>query len=180
MNEVFLQVAGGNRLVGDFAQSHDRVLVVVAIDGNGRAGRNHPRPVARQKHEIEPILNLIYAIFDGDTGHASSLLPVDMERTALGIAPGRKGQGPILTARRAGCAEAVIPYRAAAGLGRGALTLQEIYLGVMSRLCYPTLGAIVRPTWALFFGRGGINPVEPRELATAGDRSRKRRSRPRS
>src|SRR5664280_744749 len=47
----------------------DRILVVVALNGNLRPGRDHARPVARQKDEIEAVLNLVDAIFYGDTGH---------------------------------------------------------------------------------------------------------------
>ena len=69
MDQVFLQIAGGYRRFGDFAQRDNRILVVVAIDGNLRPGRDHARPVARQKDEIEAVFNFVDAIFYGDTGH---------------------------------------------------------------------------------------------------------------
>ena len=56
-------------VVGDLAQRHDRVLVVVAVDRDLGAGRDHPRAVARQQHEIEAVFDLVDAVFDGDAGH---------------------------------------------------------------------------------------------------------------
>ena len=65
------------RLVADLAQRHDGILVVVAVDGDRRAGGNHAGAVAGQQHEIEPVLDLLNAVFDGDAGHARRLLPAD-------------------------------------------------------------------------------------------------------
>ncbi len=69
MDQIFLEIAGRHRRFGDFAQRHDRIFVVVALDGNLRPGRDHARPVARQKDEIEAVFNFVDAIFYGDTGH---------------------------------------------------------------------------------------------------------------
>src|SRR6266702_623184 len=69
VDEIFLEIAGGDRLVGDFAQGHDRVLVVVAIHGDLRARGDHAPPMARQQHQVETVLDLVDTIFHGDTGH---------------------------------------------------------------------------------------------------------------
>src|ERR1043166_5521956 len=111
MDEVFLEVAGRDRLVGDFAQRDHRVLVVVAVHRDGRARGDHARAVTREKNEIEAVLNFIDTIFHGDTGHASSLLI------------GRKGFSGLVAMRE--------PKRKGP-VGR------EIYLGAVSLLCYAT------------------------------------------
>ena len=69
MDQFFLEVLGRNRLFGDLAQRHDRVLVVVPLDGDLGAGRDHARAVAGEQDQIEPVLDLVDAIFNGDTGH---------------------------------------------------------------------------------------------------------------
>jgi len=69
VDQIFLEIAGRNGGLGDFAQRHDRVFIVVAVDGNLRSGRNHARAMARQKNEIETIFNLVDAVFDRDSGH---------------------------------------------------------------------------------------------------------------
>ena len=69
VDQIFLEIAGRYRRFRDLAQRHDRIFVVVAIDGNLRPGRDHARPMARQQHEIEAVFNLVDAIFYGDTGH---------------------------------------------------------------------------------------------------------------
>jgi len=43
MDEIFLEIFWSQRLIRNFAQSHDRVFVIVAINGDLRAGRNHAR-----------------------------------------------------------------------------------------------------------------------------------------
>src|SRR6516165_939034 len=48
MDELFLEVAGRDRLIGNFPKGNDRILVVVAVDGDGRAGGNHARAVTRE------------------------------------------------------------------------------------------------------------------------------------
>ena len=69
MDELLLEVVGSDRLLGDLAQGHDRVLVAVAVDGEGRPGRDQAGAVAGQQHELEPVVDLVDAIFDGDTSH---------------------------------------------------------------------------------------------------------------
>ncbi|MNT89262.1 hypothetical protein D3C72_2299650 [compost metagenome] len=69
VDQVFLEVAGRERLVGDFAQRHDGVLVIVAIDGDRCALRDQAGAVAGEQHEFETVVDLVNAIFDGDAGH---------------------------------------------------------------------------------------------------------------
>jgi hypothetical protein len=73
MNEFFTQILGGNRRIGDFAQRYNRVFVVVAVNRQLRSGRNHPCAMRRQKNQVEPVVDLINAIFYGDASHRLSL-----------------------------------------------------------------------------------------------------------
>src|SRR5262245_31593941 len=103
MHQLFLEVVGRYRLLGDLAQRHHRVLVVVAVDRDLRAGRDHARAMARQKHEIEAVLNLVDTVFNGDAGHGR-VAPA-MERFVkirpLGSGPAHKAQGKIAAAKSA-------------------------------------------------------------------------------
>ncbi len=72
MDQVFLQIVGRQRLVGDFAQRDDRVLVLVAIDGDRGALRNLAGTVAGEQNELEAVLDFVDAIFNGDAGHCLS------------------------------------------------------------------------------------------------------------
>jgi hypothetical protein len=72
VNQLLAEVVGRNGQVGDLAQRHDRVLVVVALDGNRRAGRYHARPVTRQQHEVKPVFNLVDTVFNGNAGHLAA------------------------------------------------------------------------------------------------------------
>src|SRR5665213_60342 len=78
MDQVFLQVARRHGGLGDLAQRNDRVLVVVAINRNLRTRRDHARPMASEKNEVEAVLNLVDAVFDGDAGHRRSLLALEL------------------------------------------------------------------------------------------------------
>src|SRR6476660_5903621 len=69
MDEFLLEVVGRDGRLRDIAQSHDRVLVVVPLARDLRAGRDHASAVARQQHEVETVLDLVDAILNGDTGH---------------------------------------------------------------------------------------------------------------
>ena len=69
----FAQLVGGQRLLGDLAQRDHRVLVVVAVDGQRRAGGERPRPVRREHDELEAVRHLVDAVFDGYAGHAADL-----------------------------------------------------------------------------------------------------------
>ena len=74
VDELLLEVVRGDRLVGDLAQRDDGVLVPVAVDRQRRAGRDQAGAVACEQHELEPVLDLVDAIFDGHASHAR-LLP---------------------------------------------------------------------------------------------------------
>jgi hypothetical protein len=101
MDEFLLEVLGRNRLLGDLAQRHDRVLVIVPLDGDLRAGRDHASAMAGEQNQIEPVLDLVDAIFNGDTGHLARFLWT-FERVPamgncsvmwrLGIVPQRQAQ----------------------------------------------------------------------------------------
>src|SRR3954454_1508903 len=73
VDELLLEVVRGDRLVGDLAQRDDRVLVAVAVDRQRRAGRDQAGAVACEQHELEPVLDLVDAIFDGHASHARLL-----------------------------------------------------------------------------------------------------------
>ncbi len=55
LDQCILQVVQGHRFVGDLAQRHDGILVVVAVDGEGAASGDIARPLSRQQHEFKPI-----------------------------------------------------------------------------------------------------------------------------
>src|SRR6185312_13740289 len=69
MNQVLLQISRRDRGLGDLAQRNDRILVVVAVDGDLGPRRDHARPVAGEQDEVETVLNLVDAVFYGDTRH---------------------------------------------------------------------------------------------------------------
>src|SRR5690554_4504662 len=58
-----------NRLIGDLAQSHDGVLVVVPIQSQRSTRGNLTRTLGCEHYEIETIGNLKNAVFDRDAGH---------------------------------------------------------------------------------------------------------------
>src|SRR5262245_23892761 len=72
MHEFLFEVGRRNGGLRDLAQRHDGVLVVVALDGDRGSRRDHPRTVTRQQHQIEPILDFVDAVFNGDPGHVLS------------------------------------------------------------------------------------------------------------
>ena len=59
-----------DRLLGDLAQRHDRVLVVVAIDGQFLAAAEVAGALGGQQDQLEAVGDLLDAIFDGDARHA--------------------------------------------------------------------------------------------------------------
>jgi len=63
------QVFGALRLVGDLAQAHDGVLVIVAVHGNGGTGRDLTGAVRREHHQLEAVRNLVNAVFNRHAGH---------------------------------------------------------------------------------------------------------------
>jgi hypothetical protein len=69
MDQVLLEIVGRQRLVGDFAQRHDRVLVIVTGNGDRRALADLTGAMAGQKHQFEAVVDLVDAIFNGYAGH---------------------------------------------------------------------------------------------------------------
>src|SRR6185437_6451538 len=59
-------------LVGDLAQRHHRVLVVVALQGDLRPGGDIARTLGREQHQLEAVGDLEDAIFDGYASHADT------------------------------------------------------------------------------------------------------------
>ncbi|MDT4872865.1 hypothetical protein FQZ97_1080750 [compost metagenome] len=64
-----MQVVGRNGAIADFTQGNDGILVVVARDGDLGAGGNHARTVSGHEHEVEAIVDLLDAVFNGDACH---------------------------------------------------------------------------------------------------------------
>ena len=69
----FLQMIERDRFLGDLAQRDDRVLVVVAVEGQRRAGRDLARPLRGEQHQLEAVRDLDDAIFDRNARHAHTL-----------------------------------------------------------------------------------------------------------
>jgi hypothetical protein len=72
MNEVFLQIARRQMGFGDLTQRDDGVLIVVAGNGERRAGSKPARSMAGHQDQIEAICDLINAIFNGNARHGGS------------------------------------------------------------------------------------------------------------
>ncbi|CDX19030.1 hypothetical protein MPL3356_290095 [Mesorhizobium plurifarium] len=73
VDQVFLEVVGRERLVGDLAQRDDRVLVIVARDGDLRALADLAGAMAGEQHEFKTVIDLVDAIFNGYAGHGLPL-----------------------------------------------------------------------------------------------------------
>ena len=71
-DKTFLKIIEFNRLGGDFAERHHRVLVVVALNGQGGAGGNIPRPMGCQHDQFEAVGNLENTIFNCNACHAGA------------------------------------------------------------------------------------------------------------
>jgi hypothetical protein len=76
VDQLLLEIVRGDGLVRDLAESHDGVLVAVAVDGQRRARGDQAGPVAGQQHELKPVVDLVDAVFDGHTSHGRLLLQV--------------------------------------------------------------------------------------------------------
>ena len=84
VDQVFLEVVRRQRLVGDLAQRDDRVLVVVAVDGDLRALRDQAGAVAGEQHQLEAVVDLVDAVFNGDAGHELPLSCMDLTESWRG------------------------------------------------------------------------------------------------
>ena len=71
MTIAFLELLRPDRLLGDLAQGNDRVLVAVAIDGEVGAAGNLTRALSREQDEVEPVRDLVNAIFNRNARHSS-------------------------------------------------------------------------------------------------------------
>ncbi len=60
--------------ISNFAQGHDRVFVVVAVERQLGTGRDIPGAVRSQQNEIKTVRNFLDTIFNGDAGHTCGLL----------------------------------------------------------------------------------------------------------
>src|SRR5439155_5059116 len=70
-DDRFLKLLGLDGLLGDLAQRDHRILVPVAVDSEVGAARNLARALRREQDEIEPVRNLVYAIFNRNARHQS-------------------------------------------------------------------------------------------------------------
>jgi len=84
MNQFLAQVFRGNSGIGDFPKRNDRVLVVIAVNRELLPGRNHTGAMCRQQHQVEPVVDLINAIFHGDARHRLSLRYLGPNMSVLG------------------------------------------------------------------------------------------------
>ncbi|CDX41568.1 conserved hypothetical protein [Mesorhizobium sp. SOD10] len=73
VDQVFLEVVGRQRLFGDLAQRDDRVLVIVARNGDLRALADLAGAMAGEQHEFKTVVDLVDAIFNGYAGHGLPL-----------------------------------------------------------------------------------------------------------
>src|SRR5512147_159609 len=69
-DQAVLQRAEIDGALGDLTQGNDRVLVVVPIDSQSRAGAEIARALCRDHHQLESIGNLEDAVLDGYARHA--------------------------------------------------------------------------------------------------------------
>ena len=70
-DDRFLKFLGLDHFLGDFAQRDDRVLVAVAVDGQIGAARNLARALGGNQHQVEPVRDLVHAIFNRNARHSS-------------------------------------------------------------------------------------------------------------
>ena len=86
-DQRILQMVERDRLVGDLAQRDDRVLVVVAVERQRRAGGDLARPLRGEQHQLEPVRHLDHTIFDGNTRHSQLLQPAIWNRSNIWARP---------------------------------------------------------------------------------------------
>src|SRR4029079_6887691 len=67
--------------VGDLAQRHDGILVVVALEREPRAGGDLAGALGSQEHQLEAIGDFDDAIFNGYAGHGLTLLNPEKQAT---------------------------------------------------------------------------------------------------
>src|SRR5262249_6165239 len=70
LDERVLHGIEPDRLIGDLAQGDDRVLVVVALEGELGARGDVAGALRREQDQLEAVGDLEDTIFDGDAGHS--------------------------------------------------------------------------------------------------------------
>jgi hypothetical protein len=70
-DDRFLEVPRFHRHFRDLAEGNYRVLVTVAIEREVGAARNLARTLCREQDQIEPVRDLVYAIFNRNARHSS-------------------------------------------------------------------------------------------------------------
>ena len=84
-DDGFQQLGRNDGVFRDLAKRHDRVLVVVAIDGQRGAVGDRAGAVAGQQDQTKTVRHLLDAVFDSDAGHE---IPLAAGRTAQNIGLG--------------------------------------------------------------------------------------------
>ncbi|VFU08295.1 protein of unknown function [Methylocella tundrae] len=69
LDEIFLEIVRRQSRIGNFAQRHDGILVIITVYRDMTSSCDHARPMAREEHELKPVFDLVDAIFNGDAGH---------------------------------------------------------------------------------------------------------------
>ena len=69
LHDGIVQLLELNGLIGDLAQGDHRVLIMVPVQGQRRAGADLPGPLRGQHDQIETIGDLNNAVFDGNPRH---------------------------------------------------------------------------------------------------------------
>ena len=68
-NQGFLKFYLIYGFLGDFAQRHDRIFVVISFDGQRRAGGNIADALRGDHNKLKPVGNLDNAVFHCYSGH---------------------------------------------------------------------------------------------------------------
>jgi hypothetical protein len=97
MDQVLHEIIRMERRVRDFTQGDDRVLVVIAINGDLRARGQQPRAVTGDQNKFKTVLDLVDAIFDCDAGHGRRSCSAS-NPGGLGDTPPDEGMQPLAAA----------------------------------------------------------------------------------
>lgn len=73
MDQVFLQIIRREGLIGNLAQGNNRILVVVAVNRDRCTLGNLAGTVTSQQNQFKTVLDLVYAVLNGNAGHTRSL-----------------------------------------------------------------------------------------------------------
>lgn len=72
VDEILGEIFRRERRFGDFAKGDDGIFVAVAIDKDRLTRRDVPRPMRREKNEVEAVFDFVDAIFDSNARHLPS------------------------------------------------------------------------------------------------------------